>query len=71
MAAWPDDPREAAEWLARKLAALPEAPMRGYVLGEALAAAPSPQVVAALHQMLRASRLNPAPPYTVAVVTLA
>jgi len=71
MAAWPDDPREAAEWLARKLAALPEAPMRGYVLGEALAAAPSPQVVAALHQMLRASRLNPAPPYTIAVVALA
>jgi hypothetical protein len=68
---WPDDPREAAEWLARKLAVLPEAPMRGRVLCEALSAAPPSQVVAALHQVLRAARINPAPPYTVAVVALA
>lgn len=71
MPRWPDEPRAAAEWLARKLAALPEAPMRGHVVGEVLAAAPREQVVAALHEILRAARLDPAPPYTVAVVALA
>ncbi|MBI4509443.1 MAG: hypothetical protein HY698_07385 [Deltaproteobacteria bacterium] len=71
MAPDPDDAREFALLLARKLSVLPEEAMRRQVLAEACQASPPALVVNALHELITLARMKPSGPLVITLGALA